>query len=258
MILVRNKKKSVEKLLKNYPNSIIVDVTSNSESNFVQLSPFYPHGDIPVPFSNITAESVEGIWQGLKVFEEIGIDRSSFKNNTMKNLKRTVRKYGLPRGHQKGVKNEELLPYIEARLLIYLPSYKWVLENKVKKLIQELKGLMSKKNIILLDYETNEDILNPKTPLSHAALVKLYLQNRYPDTSKLLKQLKNKEVEKYLPLEEISLFCKETPRTLKAIITEFKLDCNIDFLEKELIESKKFIVQKKKFKSVSLEQTSLF
>ena len=32
------------------------------------LSPFYPHGGIPIPFSgSVTSQSVEGIWQGLKV-----------------------------------------------------------------------------------------------------------------------------------------------------------------------------------------------
>ena len=35
-----------------------------------KLSPFYPHGGIPVPFSEgVTATCVEAVWQGLKVFE---------------------------------------------------------------------------------------------------------------------------------------------------------------------------------------------
>ena len=46
-----------------------------------KLSPFYPHGGIPVPFSeSVTAMCVEAVWQGLKVFENCGIDTELFKN----------------------------------------------------------------------------------------------------------------------------------------------------------------------------------
>ena len=57
----------------------------------MRLSPFYPHGGIPVPFSEgYTATRVEGIWQGLKVFDNEDIDISMFLNETMKGIKRTV------------------------------------------------------------------------------------------------------------------------------------------------------------------------
>ena len=45
-------------------------MTSKATDGLVKLSPFYPHGGIPVPFSKCdTAACVEGILQGLKVFE---------------------------------------------------------------------------------------------------------------------------------------------------------------------------------------------
>lgn len=34
-----------------YPGAILADVTSKATDGLVKLSPFYPHGDIPVPFS---------------------------------------------------------------------------------------------------------------------------------------------------------------------------------------------------------------
>ena len=90
MIIVRNKRCSQEKLKKEFPGCIIIDVTSKGEGEWQNLSPFYPHGDIPIPFTeNITSMSVEGIWQGLKVFENGDIDKSSFRNGTMKGIKRT-------------------------------------------------------------------------------------------------------------------------------------------------------------------------
>ena len=80
MIIIESKRKKIENILKAYPDAIIADVTSNAKDGLVKLSPFYPHGGIPVPFSpGITAECVEeGIWQGLKVFENEGIDTAMF------------------------------------------------------------------------------------------------------------------------------------------------------------------------------------
>lgn len=187
MIHVAHKKSSESKLRKKYPNCIVVDVTSNAKDRLVQLSPFYPHGDIPIPYSHgLTSKSVEGIWQGLKVFQSAGIDSSSFQNDTMKNIKRTVRKYGPPIGHQKGLHSKEILNYIDARIKIYLPSYLWVLENKVSKIIERLKEASKTKDIILLDYSTNIDIFNTKKPLSHAFLIKLFVEGKYPSQEALL------------------------------------------------------------------------
>ncbi|MBO4380427.1 MAG: hypothetical protein J5784_05445, partial [Muribaculaceae bacterium] len=159
MILVESKRKKPENILKKYPGAILADVTSSAKDGLVRLSPFYPHGGIPVPFSEgYTASCVEAIWQGLKVFEHCDIDTSLFANTTMTGLKRTVRKYGKPLGHRKGVNGKELLGYIEARKQIYIPTFRWVLENKVKDIINRLREASRTKTIVLLDYDTNADV----------------------------------------------------------------------------------------------------
>lgn len=181
MIVIESHKKKTENILKKYPGAILADVTSQAKDSLIQLSPFYPHGGIPVPYSDgVTAMSVESIWQGLKVFETADIDTSLFSNTTMSNMKRTVRKYGNPLGHRKGTSGNELLGYIEARHLIYLPAYKWVLENKVYYIIERLREASKTKTIVLLDYATNCDVDNPSKPLSHAFLVKAYVEGLYP------------------------------------------------------------------------------
>lgn len=195
MIYIENKKKKEKTLLAKYPNAKIVDVTSKATTGLVKLSPFYPHGDIPIPFSESRkAKSVEGIWQALKVFESADIDEAMFSNDTMKDIKRTVRKYGKPLGHRKGVNGTELLNYIDARIQIYLPSYLWVLENKVSEIIERLKEASQKEDIVLLDYETNCDVLNPKKPLSHAFLVKSYVEGNYPKSTDLYKELEKRKL----------------------------------------------------------------
>ena len=167
--------------MKKYPNAILADVTSSAEDGLVKLSPFYPHGGIPVPFSDgYTATCVEAIWQGLKVFEGCDVDVQMFQNGTMKNIKRTVRRFGKPLGHRKGVNGTELLGYIEARKQIYIPAYRWVLENKVASIIERLREASKTKTIVLLDYDTNADVENAKKPLYHASLVKAYAEGIYP------------------------------------------------------------------------------
>lgn len=171
----------IENILKKHPNAIIADVTSKAKDGLIRLSPFYPHGYIPVPFSNgFTAYSVEGIWQGLKVFENEDIDTSAFCNDTMKGIKRTIRKHGRVLGHRKGVHGTEILGYVEAKHQIYIPTYRWMLEHKTMDIIKRIRKASETKTIILLDYNTCDDIDNETKPISHAYLVKAYAEGLYP------------------------------------------------------------------------------
>ena len=183
MIVVKHKRTRPDTIKKKYPDAVIIDVTSKSKTEYVKFSPFYPHRGIPVPFSHgITAACVEGIWQGLKVFETGSIDVKMFYNDKMKNVKRSTRKYGSVLGHRRSVygSDHQLLDYIQARKLIYMPSYLWVLENKLGPLVNKLRKLSEQKTVVLLDYNTNPDIENPTKPLSHAALIKAYIDGNYP------------------------------------------------------------------------------
>ena len=193
MIIIESKKKPLEpgkkdkngkpilSLKEKYPDAMFIDVTSKAQDEFVKFSPFYPIGGIPVPFTDDIAVSVEGIWQGLKVFEDVDVDTTYFWNRDMKNMKRTKRKFGHCLGHRKGVHGEELLGYLTARKLIYLPCYKWVLENKLQKLVTAIRIISKNKPVVLLDYNTNSDPWNPKSPLSHASLIKAYIEGKYPE-----------------------------------------------------------------------------
>lgn len=195
MIIIESKKRKTENLLKKYPNAIIADVTSKATDGLVRLSPFYPHGDIPLPFSEgYTAACVEGIWQGLKVFESEDIDITMFRNDTMKDIKRTVRKHGRVLGHRKGVYGKEILGYVEAKHQIYIPTYRWMLEHKAMDIIERLRKASETKTIVLLDYNTCCDVDDETKPLSHAYLVKAYAEGIYPfDDIKTEKRTNNNE-----------------------------------------------------------------
>ncbi|KAB2380673.1 DUF6939 family protein [Actinomadura montaniterrae] len=161
-----------------WPGAVVLDVTSRGPQPWVRFSPFYPHGGIPVPLSDgATGASVEGIWQALKVFEGDDVDPARLAITSMKGIKRTVRKYGPVRGHRAGLDGDELLPYGRARREIYLPAYRWVLENEVADLVEEVRRLGE---VVLLDYTVNGDVDDLSKPLSHAALIALFAEDRWP------------------------------------------------------------------------------
>lgn len=197
MIYVENKKRKIERIHAQYPDADILDITSTSTTKYAQLlSPFYPHGHIPIPFSEgYYATCVEAVWQGLKVFESCGVDMDTFRNDTMAGLKRTVRKYGKPLGHQRGINGSTLLNYFDARMQIYLPTYKWVLDNipSVHDIVCKIATRAQDHDIVFLDYNTNIDFRDISKPLSHAGLVKLYIEGNYPQAGEIYTPLTPEE-----------------------------------------------------------------
>jgi hypothetical protein len=124
-LIIASRRTAAETLRKRYSDAPILDMTSRGPQPWVRFSPFHPHGGIPVPFSpGHTGMSVEGIWQGLKVFERADVDYTKLAIMTMQGLKRSSRSFGAVLGHCAGLNGEYLLNYIEARYTIYLPAYR--------------------------------------------------------------------------------------------------------------------------------------
>ena len=162
-------------LRRDFPDALILDVTSRGPEPWVRLSPFYPHGGIPVPgHPDRTAQSVEGVWQALKVFASEEEDFSKLEVTTMKGIKRTVRRLGPPLGHRL---EGRLLGYAEARRSVYLPTYRWMLDHRASAVVGELRELSTKQTVVLLDYTSNGDVADLSKPLSHAALVAQHVRN---------------------------------------------------------------------------------
>ncbi|HEY3232165.1 MAG TPA: hypothetical protein VGJ87_23235 [Roseiflexaceae bacterium] len=181
--VIASHRATVASLRRHYGDTPIIDVTSHGPKPWVHFSPFYPHGDIPVPLSpGYVAASVEGIWQGLKVFECADVDLTKLTNTTMHGLKRSVRSLGAVRGHRAGVDGTELLDYAQARWRIYLPAYRYVLDHRLQNELDELRQLGATQTVVLLDYETNTDLDDLSRPLSHAGLVVRYLDRSWPTT----------------------------------------------------------------------------
>ena len=166
-VLVASRRRT--RLSLDYPGALILDVTSGGAEPWIRLSPFYSHGGVPVPgHPDRTSQSVEGVWQALKVFATEPEDFTKLDVTTMKGIKRTARRLGSPLGHRL---NGRLLGYEQARRLVYLPTYRWMLDHRAAGLLARLHELASHRTVVLLDYTTNGDVTDLSTPLSHAALV---------------------------------------------------------------------------------------
>ncbi|MFF5233744.1 DUF6939 family protein [Dactylosporangium sp. NPDC000521] len=178
---VASRRRSAASLAAAFPGATVLDVTSRGPQPWVRLSPFYPHGGIPVPFSPGTdGASVEGIWQALKVFDTADVDPAMLTATGMTGLKRTVRRFGRVHGHRRGLTGDTLLDYETARRQIYLPAYRWVLEHRAAGQVEELRRLADAGDLVLLDYTTNGDVADLSTPLSHAALIRRQLLDDWP------------------------------------------------------------------------------
>lgn len=180
-IHVVSRRRRRENIREEFPEAEIIDLSSRGDEPWRRFSPFYPHGSIPVPYcADRRASCVEGIWQGLKVFEHADVDPRKFDITTMRGIKRSVRKYGPCRGHQRGLESEELLGYADARWQIYLPSYHFVLRERLATQCDRLRALASQRELVFLDYGTNGNVDDLSRPLSHAALARAYLLEQWP------------------------------------------------------------------------------
>lgn len=162
---------------KEFTNTRTIDLTKiNSSGVFTKLSPYYPHGDIPVPNTpHIYFKSVYEVWQNLCI-------RQNCKNNQLNIEDRKFRK---------GLFINEYWTLAEARRKILIPIYCWMLENKTFDIVKYLRRLCSKENITIIDNSINDDIDNIAEPLSCAFLLKAYIESSYPYQDAITKSVEN-------------------------------------------------------------------
>lgn len=173
MIIIEYKR-NYEAIQRQYSNVLIVDVSSKNHI----LNPFYPHKRIRVPFTDgYSGISVAAIWNSLMVFEDADVDMD-LRNIRIHTL---VRKHnGKFVGIRQGYFNNYIMDVVEARKKILIPMYRWMLEQKVFPVILKLREIMQQRDIVLLNDSVNCDIDNINHPLSHAWLIKSYVEGLYP------------------------------------------------------------------------------
>ncbi|MCA9015456.1 MAG: hypothetical protein KDA77_09030 [Planctomycetaceae bacterium] len=142
--------------------TVVYDVSSYGDPPFCTFSPLWPHGDIPIPgMPGKVSETVEGIWQGLKIIRGKTAPHL-FKGRGKKRVQKK------PAGHQYGNK---LIGYLEARYKIYKVAYEWVLANRIDPALLEslIDRAFDGVTQYFHDLGDNGDINNLNEAWAHAA-----------------------------------------------------------------------------------------
>jgi hypothetical protein len=160
-----------------------VDVSRYGPPPWNRLSPFTTVGKVPIPgrlglwelvalergeftsddLADGFATSVEGIWQGLKRIDG-HTDETCFV--------RPHKRRGGVAGHDYGYR---LLTYLQARCLIYLPAYLYVLRHQARDLVERLARRAAHDDLAIVDVSYAPDPFSLDRPLSHARLLVDYL-----------------------------------------------------------------------------------
>lgn len=150
--------------------ALLHDVSSYADPPYCTLSPMWPHGGIPVPrMAGTCSDSVEGIWQGMKLING-KIAPRFFQGQGAK-------RGGKPRGHQYG---DKILKLVEAREKIYRVSYEWMLEHRVdpQLILTFIENALTGIPQYFHDVSDNGNIGHADEGWAHAAVLVQHLNRR--------------------------------------------------------------------------------
>ena len=168
-------------------NSRFIDISYHSKTGTSYLSPYFPFGNIPIPFSgNRVAQSVMSIWEGLKVFKSRDIDLNIFSIKDKERLRQSKLEFSDFIGYQRGLNYDYIYDEQEAYRQIFIPAYRWILEYNVPNIIHWLRANLYKKIVIIED--SNEIIPNQLSP---GALLRSYVIGDDPFGDVIQKEIKH-------------------------------------------------------------------
>lgn len=189
IVIESRKTTSDEELRQMYgEDALIAHISTDNTAHFRALHPTFPHGKIPIPGADATAEhrhaaSVEGLYEGMKVFSNATISYASMENTDMRNIKRyQSASKGQFQGYKEALNSNVLLNELQARQKLYLPAYKFVLDGAAHSYLEPLMDALAQgKKVVLVDSKKQQHkISDEQHPISYALLIALYLKNEYP------------------------------------------------------------------------------
>ena len=159
--------KNVKEAQKIWQKALVFDVTLGGAME--KMDPSFPIEKVKIPGIRKWALSLNGVWEGLKVFSKKNeIDSTYFFNEKKLGKTRKCKSYGNLIGVKIG---EEVLDVEKGIEEVFVKGYKYLLENRYDGLMNVIKNAAKEKVVVLLDY--NED----RYPVSHAEMIKDYINN---------------------------------------------------------------------------------
>ena len=157
-----------------------------------ELCPFYRNKEwrIPVPGTEMTSQTIEGVWQGLKIVNG-KLDYGLFAEDARKRPRTRERKRDANYDYtdSRFMYVDEIVDLLTARMAIYVSAYKFVFDNYVG---EEFKESISThieegKEIVLYDWDDNKDILDDSDSYAHASLLRDLLRDHQLERKNIAK-----------------------------------------------------------------------
>lgn len=154
-------------------------------ARFATLNPFHfdPAWRIPVPGAARHACSMESVWQGLKLVEG-KTDLAMFGRPPTKRPPEHARGSGYDYTASEFRFAGSTLDLVTARLRIYLPAYLYVLDRLVPNpVVEEITAALADgREVLCFDWDSNLDVLDPRSSFSHSAIVAAWFGGRLAET----------------------------------------------------------------------------
>eukprot|EP01095_Lingulamoeba_sp_RSL-Kostka_P012761 TRINITY_DN5100_c0_g1_i1.p1 TRINITY_DN5100_c0_g1~~TRINITY_DN5100_c0_g1_i1.p1 ORF type:complete len:357 (-),score=117.82 TRINITY_DN5100_c0_g1_i1:162-1232(-) len=189
-IIIEYKRKNHESIKRIYGNYLMTyDITKGSTSTFSYLSPSYPHKKILIPGTNNKyASSVEGLYEGLKIFENDGIKIKCLINRKSQITKRyETEETGKFIGWRLGIDADEdceiITEEVLARYHLYVKPYLNILKNdpqaqeEINNIKESMKRFPSFKFVLLINNKDfTYDWKDCSAPINHASIIRDYIK----------------------------------------------------------------------------------
>lgn len=171
---------ALELLLDDASRLLMVDSFKGAPFNmqkFDCFNPFHlwPQPCIPVPGKpGMLSRSVEAVWQGLKQVDGTA-DLAQFFTSPSKRPSDDERRRqpNYRYADRQFIYGERLLDLVSARLLIYLPTYLFMLQALAPAaLLRNIRQHLALRGpVVFYDWDANQDITDPSSSFSHSALL---------------------------------------------------------------------------------------
>ncbi|NHR05466.1 hypothetical protein HA052_09650 [Chromobacterium haemolyticum] len=184
LALSMSRQDAIAMMLDEASSCMMVDSFNGAPANmrdFRCFNPFtqWPEPSIPVPGqTGLLARSVESIWQGLKLVNgQTDFDQFLGPPHKRPSDAERRRLHGYCYSDSRFAYGDRSLNLLSARLLIYLPTYLFLLDRLVPEaLLRQLRQHLEQTGPVLCyDWDANQNIADTSSSFSHSAILANWL-----------------------------------------------------------------------------------
>lgn len=143
---------NVKAARKNFPKALVLDVTMDGAMK--KMDPDYPIGKVDVPGMMFKGLSLNGVWEGLKVFKrKMEVDKKWMLDERKLGKVRGCKSWG----ELEGIMIEGNVMEIEEARKMFEEMYKRILRERFGRVLEGIRREAERRTVVLLDYKEGEE-----------------------------------------------------------------------------------------------------